>query len=88
MYMFEAIISLVYLILCLRDLKPSILENKAFIWDLNRSFNSIVIYTMILNPIIFVKSVKCICKSNNLIMNLKSTEGKFNFHNYTTYWIL
>lgn len=42
-YMFESVISLVYLILCLRALKPSILENKAFIWELNRSFKVTVI---------------------------------------------
>lgn len=44
MYMFESVISLVYLILSLRALKPSILESKVFIQDLNRSFSFIILH--------------------------------------------
>lgn len=95
MYMFESIISLVYLIWCLRALKPSIPENKAFIWDLNRSFNFIVILHNDSKSNNLCKTLKYIYKSYNLIMNWKAQReglictitlltGCYNFFSYTS----
>lgn len=65
--MFESVISFLYL-MCLRALRIICSREKGFIWDLNRSFNFIVIP----NPLIPVKHLKYISKFSKVIENFKA----------------